>query len=303
MYKIEMKVFDCIPFFDEKMILDLRLNILDQYVDYFVIVEQSYTHSGRKKKKIFNINDYLKFKKKIRYYYLEDEPKNLISINKIDKKHAGHQRINSLKRIGLQYNKLMDGLGDAQPDDIIIVGDCDEIPDLSQVNFETIKNDIILFKQKIYYYKFNLLHEGLDWFGNKACKKKDFISPEWLKYVKNKQYPFWRVDTFFSKTKYTNVKIIEKGGWHFTNIKSDKEIYYKLMNYGEHNEFERSGLNENDIKNLIENKKLYFNHQADKTSNKKYSSSIDLKFENDVNLPEYLTNNKNEYLKWFAKND
>ena len=298
-----MKVFDCIPFFDEKMILDLRLNILDQYVDYFVIVEQSYTHSGRKKKKNFNINDYPKFKKKIKYYYLENEPKDLISINEIDEKHVGHQRINSLKRIGLQYNKLMDGLGDARPDDIIIVGDCDEIPDLSYVNFETIKNDIILFKQKIYYYKFNLLHEDLDWFGNKACKKKKFISPEWLKYVKNKQYPFWRVDTFFSKTKYTNVKIIENGGWHFTNIKSDKEIYYKLMNYGEHNEFERSGLNENDIKNLIKNKKLYFNHQADKTSNKKYSSSIDLKFENDVNLPEYLTNNKNEYLKWFAKND
>ena len=194
-----MKVFDCIPFFDEKMVLDLRLNILDQYVDYFVIVEQSYTHSGRKKKKNFDINDYSKFKKKIKYYYLEDEPKDLISINKIDKKHVGHQRINSLKRIGLQYNKLMDGLGDARPDDMIIVGDCDEIPDLSHVNFETIKNDIILFKQKIYYYKFNLLHEGLDWFGNKACKKKDFISPEWLKYVKNKQYPFWRVDTFFQK--------------------------------------------------------------------------------------------------------
>jgi len=298
-----MKVFDCIPFFDEKMVLDLRLNILDQYVDYFVIVEQSYTHSGRKKKKNFDINDYSKFKKKIKYYYLEDEPKDLISINETDEKHAGHQRINSLKRIGLQYNKLMDGLGDAQPDDIIIVGDCDEIPNLSQVNFETIKNDIILFKQKIYYYKFNLLHEGLDWFGNKACKKKDFISPEWLKYVKNKQYPFWRVDTFFSKTKYTNVKIIENGGWHFTNIKSDKEIYYKLMNYGEHNEFERSGLNENDIKNLVENKKLYFNHQADKTSNKKYSSSIALKFENDVKLPEYLINNKKKYLKWFAKND
>ena len=298
-----MKVFDCIPFFDEKMILDLRLNILDQYVDYFVIVEQSYTHSGRKKKKFFNINDYPKFKKKIKYYYLEDEPKDLISINEIDEKHAGHQRINSLKRIGLQYNKLMNGLDNARPDDIIIVGDCDEIPNLSKVNFETIKNDIILFKQKIYYYKFNLLHEGLDWFGNKACKKKDFISPEWLKYIKNKQYPFWRVDTFFSKTKYTNVKIIENGGWHFTNIKSDKEIYYKLMNYGEHNEFERSGLNENDIKNLVENKKLYFNHQADKTSNNKYSSSIALKFENDVNLPEYLINNKNKYLKWFAKND
>ena len=296
-----MKIFDCIPFFDEKMMLEIRFNILDKYVDYFIIVEQSYTHSGRKKKQNFNINDYPKFKNKIRYFYLEEEPKDLIVISNNHEKDFGFKRINSLKRIGLQYNKLIDGLADAKPDDFIVVGDCDEIPNLSNLNFETIKDNIILFKQKIYYYKFNLLHKNLNWFGNKACKKKIFINPEWLKYIKNKKYPLWRLDTLFSKTKYINVKIIENGGWHFTNVKSNKEIYYKLMNYGEHNEFERSGLTANDLEHLINNKKLYFDHEADKTSNEKYSASIELSLENNQNLPNYLIQNKDKYKKWFVE--
>ena len=48
-----MKIFDCVPFFDENMLFDLRLNILDKYVDKFIIVEQLYTHSGQKKKQNF----------------------------------------------------------------------------------------------------------------------------------------------------------------------------------------------------------------------------------------------------------
>ena len=105
-----MKIFDCIPFFDEKMILDLRLNILNKYVDKFIIVEQAYTHSGERKKKFFDIDDYKKFKDKIEYYYLEEEPKDLFKIDKNNSEHLGLKRVNSLKRIGLQYNKLMDGL-------------------------------------------------------------------------------------------------------------------------------------------------------------------------------------------------
>ena len=55
-----MKIFDCVPFFDENMLFDLRLNILDKYVDKFVVVEQLYTHSGQKKKTKFR---YRKFQK------------------------------------------------------------------------------------------------------------------------------------------------------------------------------------------------------------------------------------------------
>lgn len=294
-----MKIFDCVPFFDEEMMLDLRFNILDQYVDKFIVVEQSYTHSGRKKKQNFDICKYKKFKDKIIYFFLEEEPENLHTIDKNNESHAGLERINSLKRIEFQYNKIMDGLVSADLEDLIIVGDCDEIPNLTDLNLKTINNNIILFKQRLYYYKFNLLYKNFNWFGNKACKKKNLVSMDWLKYVKNKKYPFWRLDTLFSKKKYINVKIVNNGGWHFTNVKTNKEIYYKLMNYGEHNEFERSGLTENDIQNLINKKKVYFNHEADKTSTNKYSSNIDLHYEANENLPKYLIDNRHIYKNWF----
>ena len=60
-----MKIFDCIQFFDENMMLDLRLNILNEHVDYFVIVENLFMHSGKKKNQNFNTNNFKKFKKKI----------------------------------------------------------------------------------------------------------------------------------------------------------------------------------------------------------------------------------------------
>ncbi len=294
-----MKIFDCVPYFDENMLFDLRLNILDKYVDKFVVVEQLYTHSGKKKKQNFDLNNFKKFKDKIIYFLIEDEPEGLFYIDTKNPKHYGLKRINSLQRISLQYNKLIDGLADAEPNDLILVSDCDEIPNLKNMNFETLKNQIILFKQKIFYYKFNLLHENYNWFGTKACRMKKLKSIEWLKYIKNKKYDFWRLDTLFSKKKYINVKIIENGGWHFTNIKNNKEIYYKLMNYGEHNEFEKSGLDEKDIETLIKNRQLYFNHNADKKDDNKYSSNIELKKTDDFLLPDYLIENKSKFKEWF----
>ena len=295
-----MKIFDCVPFFDEKMLFNLRLNILKDKVYKFVVVEQSYTHSGERKKQNFNIEDYPDFKDRIIYFFLEDEPKNLHPIDEQNPEHVGLKRMNSIQRINIQYNKLKDGLVEANPDDLIIVSDCDEIPNLNNLDFNKIGNNFVLFKQLIFYYKFNLLHENHDWFGSKACKMNKLTDVQSLKYIKNKKYPFWRVDTFFSKNKFTNIKIIDEGGWHFTNIKNNKEIFYKLMNYGEYNEFERSGLSEDDIQKLIDEKKLYFNHDADKTSGNKYSSQIELKVTQDKTLPKYLIDNKNLYQDWFA---
>ncbi len=296
-----MKIFDCVPFFDENMLFDLRLNILNDYVDKFVVVEQLYTHSGLKKKQNFDIDNFKKFKDKIIYFLLDEQPNDLYTIDTNNSNHDGLKRMNSLKRISLQYNKLLDGLQNAEPNDLILVSDCDEIPNLENLNFDKVKNKIILFKQKIFYYKFNLIHENYNWFGTKACKKKKLKSIDWLKYIKNKKYDFWRIDTLFSDNKYMNVKIVEDGGWHFTNVKNNKDIYYKLMNYGEHNEFEKSGLDEKRIENLIKNRQLYFNHEADKKEGNKYSSKIQLKKVDDTVLPKYLTNNKSKFLEWFEK--
>ena len=68
------KIFDCFMFNNENLLLDIRLNILDKYVDYFVIVESRFLHSGKEKKNFFDIKNYNKFEKKIIHIFLEEIP-------------------------------------------------------------------------------------------------------------------------------------------------------------------------------------------------------------------------------------
>ncbi len=295
-----MKIIDCVTYLDENMLLDIRLNVLNQYVDKFVIAESLYTHSGKKKKQNFDINNFPKFKDKIHYILVEDEVENLHDTHESTKYFSGNLRLNSLKRIEKQYNSLDEGVKDSDDEDLILLSDCDEIPNLENLKKENLKNEIILFKQKIFYYKFNLQHLSMEWFGTKACRKKDLKTFNWLRNIKNKKYQFWRLDTFFSKNKYINVKTIENGGWHFSKVKNEKDIYYTLSVYGEHNEFEKSGLDHKKIKELIDNQELYFDHNLDKTSNYKYSSKIKLTKQNLDVLPKYIRDNHSKYSEWLA---
>ena len=294
-----MKIFDCTMFFDEKMMYDLRLNLLNDYVDKFVVVESLYTHRGNKKKQNFNIDDYKKFKDKIIYILIDEEPNDLYEINN-KKDNEGLKRLNTLKRIKLQYNSLANGIKEADPDDLIILSDCDEIPNLKNIN-NSLNKDILVFKQQLYYFKFNFLYKNYDWFGSKACKKKLLKTFEWLRYVKSKKYAFWRIDTMFSNTKYKNIKIIEDGGWHFTKIKKPEDIFYTLSNFGEYNEFVTSGLTADDFKNFISKGELPYDHSADKKSSVKDKFSNIVKLEkNSDHLPEFLIKNKEKYKNWFS---
>ena len=294
-----MKIYDCTNYFNEDLMYGLRLEILDKYVDKFVVAESKYTHSGQPKKLHFDINKYSKFKNKIIYIVVEDEPNDLIDLNGLPPNQAqGMKRVNSLKRIKQQYNILKDGIGEANDNDLIILSDCDEIPNLTSLGDFKLKK-ILIFEQLLFYYKFNLYHDLKIWHGSKACLKKDLLTFNWLRNIKNKKYPSWRLDTFFSENKYTNLKIIENGGWHFTNIKSPKDIVIKLMNFGEHNEFEISNINDDKMSKLIEEKKVYFNHTADKIESNKYDYGHQLIRVDEKLLPEYLIRNKDLYKDWF----
>ena len=295
-----MKIYDCSIFFDEKMMFDLRLNILNDYVDKFVVAESLYTHSGNRKKQNFNIDDYPKFKDKIIYILVETEPDDLYETGPDADDRVGRIRLNSLKRIRKQYNALVEGIADASESDFILLSDCDEIPNLENLEKESLNNEIVLFNQKIFYYKFNLQHTSLNWFGTKGCKKKKLRTFEWLRNIKNKKYNFWRLDAFFSNNKFVNLKIIDDGGWHFSKIKNEKDIHYTLSNYGEHNEFEQSGMSEKDIKGMIQKQELYFNHSGDKTSDNKYSARIKLDKIDLKELPKYLIDNKQKFKQWLS---
>ena len=294
-----MKIFDCTNYFNEDMMYGLRLKILDKYVDKFVVAEARYSHSGEPKKLHFDINRYPNFKDRIIYIVVDNEPNDLSDLKDLSYDQAqGMKRMNSLKRIKQQYDALSKGIKDASQDDLIILSDCDEIPNLE--NLEQLDfHKILIFKQLLFYYKFDLHHDKMTWHGSKGCLKKDLKTFNWLRNVKNKKYNFLRIDTYFSKNKYINIKIIENGGWHFTNIKSPKDIVMKLSNFGEHNEFEMSDIDVEKMTKLVKERKVYFNHTADKSDLNKYSYGHQLKKIDKDLLPKYLVDNYSKFKDWF----
>ena len=293
-----MRIYDCTTFYDEHMMYDVRLNTLNEKVHKFVVAEATYSHSGQPKKLNFDINNYKKFKDKIIYKVIDYQPKDIEEIKPNEISEAQKKISNSIKRMELSYNFMSQAIEDTLENDLIILSDCDEIPNLNSKNFLNSKKNIFLFKQLFFYYKFNLYYDLLPWFGSKACKKKKLISFSWLKQIKNKKYPFWRLDTYFSKNKYSNLKIVEDGGWHFTNIKTPEEIYKKLTNFGHHVEFESSGLDVKKIKKFIDEKKVFYNHFADKSDPNKWNNTYSLKKLDNKYLPEFLGNNE-KYSEWF----
>ena len=294
-----MKIYDCFTYFDEKMLLNFRLNYLNNYVDKFVISEANYTHSGKPKKLNFNINDYPKFKDKIIYIPVITKPKGLHRVNSKKNDHETNSKLisNGYLRENFQRDQLQKGLQDANPNDFIIISDLDEIPNLEKINLQNIKEKIIFFKQKFLFYKFNLFYKNRFWYGSRACKKKFLLSPQWLRNTKSKKYSIFRPDIFFSKKKYNSIFFVENGGWHFTNLKTPKEIYYKFSNYLHHREFEHSNLSINDINNMMKKNISIYNHEVDK-SYSKFDGKVKLSKLPKKYLPKFLLENFSIYKKW-----
>ena len=294
-----MNIYDCFMYFDEDLLLDLRLNTLSKYVKKFVITEATYTHNGDKKKLLFDINNFKKFKDKIIYHIVDKQPSNILELKKHDTKERRGEKLilNGMARDYFQRENLSKGLIDAEDNDLILISDLDEIPNLNFLSFPEINNRIVIFKQKMFYYKLNLLYEDFTWLGTKGVKFKNFISPQWLRNIKGKKYPIWRVDTFFSKKKYSNLMFVENGGWHFTCLRTPEELEKKLLNFAHHYEFEESGLKIDDLRKLIKEKRVMYDHNVDqrgyKWSGKAKLKNIDIK-----NLPDFVVKNLNLYEKW-----
>ena len=286
-------------FFDENLVLELRLNLLDKYVDYFVIVESKFNHKGEAKKLNFDIKKFKKFEQKIIYIIYDQQPSDLYKFEKEDTKHDIDSKyiFNAYKRENAQRNLISQGLKNASLDDLIIISDVDEIPNLEKINFNKIKNEILIFRQDMFYYKFNLKLSNFKWTGSKACKMKKLISPQWLRSIKDKKFAFYRFDTFFSSTKYRNLKFIEDGGWHYTNMKNAKEIEHKLRSYLHHQEFEANQINLGQIEKIIKSKKAIYDVNADKRQGK-FGEGPQLIKINSNEIPNYLKNNPQIYSKW-----
>ncbi len=286
-------------YFDEEIVLDLRLNTLDRYVDYFVIVESTFTHRGDKRTLKFNHKKFEKFKDKIIYLTFDKESDGIEAVHKNDNEGEKSRKyiLNAAKRENGQRDHIANGLQKASPEDLILISDVDEIPNLEEIKFENLKEKILMFQQDMFYYKFDLKLPNMVWSGTKGCRKKDLLSPQWLRNIKDKKYSLFRLDIFFSKTKYNSIKFIKNGGWHFSNIKSPKEIEHKLKSYLHHREFDEEPLTLDQIDDIIKSKQAIYDLKVDKTVNKVGSGSKLINYSFDK-LPVYLRENKENYKEW-----
>ena len=143
-----MAIYDCFQFFNEEHILDLRLNILNEFVNFFVIVESTTNHQGIPKKLNFDMNKFKKFQNKIIYIVVDD------TVESIKKKHLwGESLVEQHQR-----NSITRGLKNCLDDDLVVLSDVDEIPDLTKLNIFNKNNRYAVFSQKMFNFKLNLLN-------------------------------------------------------------------------------------------------------------------------------------------------
>lgn len=270
-----MKIYDCFSYLDEDLLLNLRLNILNSYVDYFVIIEGNKTWQNNPKKLNFDIKKFKEFEKKIIYIPVTDLP-------------SGD---NPYKRENFQRNAISRGLIDSNDEDLIIISDLDEIPDPKKIKSFEKKMRYAVFKQFHFYYKLNLQSQRNPfWYGSRICVKKYLKSPQWLRSLKFKKRPFWRID----KLRLNN--IFENGGWHFCNLKTPEQLLIKYKNLCETNDpySFKEKINENyleidSIKNFIsQNKDLIGRNQ------------IYEKIKIDNSYPEFFIKNLDLYKNWIS---
>ena len=263
------KIIDCITFFDNNFMFDLRYNVLKNYVDYFVVCESKFDHRGNPKKVNFIRKDEYDFTK-IKYFLLEEAfPKNT----------------NIWENQAIQREFLLESTNFAEPEDYIFFSDPDEIPNPEiLINFE-LKKKYGIFMQKCFNYKFNLFNSyESPWEGPRVSKKKNLKSINFMRQKiksKNINYNFLRID------KEKNIQIFNAGGWHFNNILDPQEISLKLKTFA-HSEFSSEEFSSpNVIKEKIEKKIDLFNRGHN------YK-----KIEINETFPKYFLNNLEKYKKF-----
>jgi len=266
------KIFDCFMFNNEEKLLEIRLNVLNKFVDHFVIIESEETHSGNKKNITFDIDKYPKFKEKIIYKKINSFPTGL----------------SSWQKENYQRNYIVNCLNQAKGNDIVMISDLDEIPNLENIKLKNYNEKIIVFNQKLFFYKMNFGANTANWHGTRACQKKFLKSPQWLRNLKtHKKYKFYRLDKLlFSKNYERSFKIINNGGWHFTWLGDLDFIKNKLRSFA-HTELNNPIIiNDNYIKECIDNLKPIEIKQKIKIN----KLSI-----NKINLPTYVVENLDKY--------
>ena len=263
-----MKIFDCFTYFDEEHLAEIRLNILKDHVDYFVICEAKENHKGISKKLNFPLEKFKNIKHKIIYIVLDKFPKLKTTWERQD----------------YQRNYLINGLSKAVKNDLILFSDADEIPNpkIFKEYDKNYKDTVGIFIQKFFYYKLNLnVPSYSEWEGTRSCKKNRLKSFSWLRNktkIKNLKYKFWRID------KYQNISKINSGGWHFSFLGNADFIASKIKSYV-HNEYDKDKFTN------LQKINLRIQNLIDPFDRDKKLVKVPL----DSSFPDYIVDNKDKY--------
>jgi len=277
------KVYDCFCYFNEDMLLELRLETLWDYVDYFVISEAVYTQVGNKKPLNFDINKFDKYREKIRYLVVDHYPPG---------------EMNFWKNENYQRNYVINGLFDAQDDDWILISDLDEIPrpeTISQYCPQRYKRGD--FQQHAYVYRLNNLSVKPDgsaaiWQGSKVTTYRylrDFFKTATEVRSYKSSGALRGLRRFLFKKLMTQK--IQNGGWHFTWIVSIEKLILKMESIAEQQH------NKEEYKNPV-----YIQSQIDSgldviDPRSRYIAQLIATDQ----FPEFLVNNIEKYRDWLRK--
>ena len=264
------KIIDCITFFDNNFIFDLRYNIIKDYVDFFVVCESLFDHQNIKKKINF------------------DPKKKYINDNKVIHivlKQPFPNKTNAWQNQAIQREFILKNLDFAKDEDYIFFSDPDEIPNPKILERFNLKKKYGIFLQKFYNYKFNLFNTyESPWDGTRVCKKKNLKSIDYMRQKikkKNAYYKFYRFD------KEKSVELFKDGGWHFNNILSPEEISKKLKTFA-HIEYKDEKYSN------IEVIRQKINNRIDLFGKGEKYEQVNL----DQTFPKYLIDNKQMYIKF-----
>jgi beta-1,4-mannosyl-glycoprotein beta-1,4-N-acetylglucosaminyltransferase len=266
------RIFDCITFFNENFITNVRFEILNPIVDFFIICESIYDHKGNKKNINFKLKN-IKFKKKIIHIIVKDK---------------FPQPTDPWKNQRLQREKILEKLKNCKKNDYIMFSDPDEIPNPNVLKNFFLNKKYGIFLQKHFVYKINLKNQYEDpWEGTRISRKKDLFSIDYIRQKvlrKNLKYPFWRID------KEKNIQIFKNGGWHFNNLMTPEDISLKIKTFA-HSEYNKKEFFDINLikKKILERKDLY-------NQNRVFNKVPIIK----KNYPNYILNNLNKFINFIA---
>ena len=275
-----MKIYDCITYCGEDLLLKIRFETLYDKVDKFIVVEANKYFNGEKKRKLFNQTKFEKYLDKLEYYYIEDLPK-----------YNG----NNLEYEIFIKNQIERGLNNLDDEDIILISDADEIPNLENEKFKNYDSSVFL--QKMFYYKFNInVYDGLK-FQNKiactkSCKFKFFKSFQQVREFRVKNIPWWRFDKRIKRYVETN------GGWHFSYLMKSKDIRLKLSRF-EHEIRHLKKNQEYDLNELMDIKNIENNISSLKDPYGREHVKL-RKINIDESFPEYIFKNQDDLIDFIV---